>query len=126
LKKLPLSYQITISGQKFLLVHATWERFYDIIKKYDPNRLKNQSKAYFAVWDRNTIGTLFDIDDFITIFGHTITSNFQQGIPLSVYRDKNIIGIDCGAGVPHYNDTSNNRLACIRLEDMKIFYSNQM
>lgn len=65
-----------------------------------------------------------DLKDIITIFGHTPTYNYTQNLPMEVYRYGNAIDIDCGAGLPGYSKNSPGRLACIRLEDLKVFYSN--
>lgn len=42
---------------------------------------------------------------------------FQRGRPLTIWKNDEAIGIDCGSG---YDD---GRLACLRLDDMKVFYS---
>ena len=52
------------------------------------------------------------------IFGHTPTDHYQYRRPMSIYHGKNMIGIDCGCA---YRDLG--RLACLRLDDMKEFYS---
>ena len=51
------------------------------------------------------------------MFGHTPTNHFQNAEPMSIWKGDNAIGIDCGCGYDH------GRLACLRLDDMKEFYS---
>lgn len=55
--------------------------------------------------------------NMIVVFGHTPTINYQDGSPLRIWYGENLIGIDCGAAYP------SGRLACLRLDDMKEFYS---
>ena len=56
-------------------------------------------------------------EEYTLIFGHTPTLNFKEVFPLEVFLGDNAIGIDCGSGF------GDGRLACVRLDDMKIFYS---
>ena len=58
--------------------------------------------------------------DQTIIFGHTPTRFFAVEEPMKVFCESNMIGIDCGAAYPH----KGGRLACIRLDDRAIFYSN--
>ena len=63
------------------------------------------------------------------IFGHTPTAHYQKSIPMKLWYGKNCIGVDCGSGYPE--DPSEyyskfGRLACLRLDDMKEFYSDEM
>ena len=61
------------------------------------------------------------------IFGHTPTINFQDNDPLEICKFKNAIGIDCGCGYPKssFYGEAMGRLACVRLNDMKVFYSEE-
>ena len=52
------------------------------------------------------------------IFGHTPTSNYQADIPMQIWYGDRRIGIDCGCAYGKHG-----ALACIRLDDMKVFYS---
>ena len=54
---------------------------------------------------------------YVMIFGHTPTHYFRSISPLEIWTNGEAIGIDCGCGF------LDGRLACIRLEDMKVFYS---
>ena len=56
-------------------------------------------------------------EGFVLIFGHTPTCHFQNVEPWSIWKSDEAIGIDCGCG---YEE---GRLACLRLDDMKEFYS---
>ena len=83
---------------------------------------------------------VFSLSDFIIvgfnfmkiiIFGHTPTSEYQHSNPLEIWRSPSggKIGIDCGCGFPHPLSQGRHpaygRLACLRLDDMKVFYSEE-
>jgi len=105
---LPSNFQITVNGQKFYLVH--WDKTI----QHMPNTP--------------------ELDHATVIFGHIPTRAFQPDKnPLEIYRGERIIGIDCGAGWlsadlesihggSGYMDIG--RLACLRLDDMEVFYSH--
>ena len=109
LKALPLACEVAVNGKNYLLTHcngATTLALRDNVISFtrvEPN---------FEV-----------LGDYTLIFGHTPTKYYQPEInPLEVYYGNKMIGIDCGA---NYNENSDyeGRLACIRLDDMKVFYS---
>ena len=77
----------------------------------------------YAVWDRNTIHE-WPMLDYTAIFGHTPTCYFGSDDPMKIamFEDRQEdfargIGIDCGSAYPE------GRLSCLRLNDMKEFYS---
>ena len=57
------------------------------------------------------------LEEMTVIFGHTPTIFYQPDEPPKIWHGQNLIGIDCGAA---YID---GRLACLRLDDMKEYYS---
>lgn len=54
----------------------------------------------------------------VLIFGHTPTCYFHDKMPWCIWKGDNAIGIDCGSGYEY------GRLSCLRLDDMKEFYSD--
>lgn len=59
--------------------------------------------------------------------------NFAKDIrisrnPLTVWHGNRLIGIDCGSGFPINENAylEKGRLACLRLDDMKEFYSDSI
>lgn len=120
LKSLPLNYKLVVNGKAFLLVHAAPEELYELVgdKNY-------KNKTAYCVWNRDDIAIMSKIKNITTIFGHTPTSYYQKTNPLSIFRHKSIIGIDCGA----YTANNENkygvkgRLACLCLENDMEFYS---
>ena len=73
----------------------------------------------------HTVWARIDPDDEmpkgkLVIFGHTPTYIYQPAIPMSIWFGKQKIGIDCGSG-----SEFGGRLCCLRLDDMKVFYSEE-
>ncbi len=121
-EKLPTSYEVYINDQRYVLVHGAPEQLYD---KNNPRHAKYKDAQYFSIWYRLMY---YDVirDDYTVVFGHTPTSHYQLKHPLCIYKDTKRIGIDCGSGFPEDGSSfihSEGRLACLRLDDMKTFYS---
>ena len=118
LLNLPLNIDIQVNGKAYKLVHAA------PIDAFEPQD-RYLNPIHFTVWKR------FDIDytfsgDYTLIFGHTPTRYFQAQSPMEVWYGNRIIGIDCGSGYPEEGELSEyGRLACLRLDDGKVFYSEE-
>ena len=88
---------------------------------------KYLTPTHYAVWMR------WDISDpppgdYTMIFGHTPTRYYRDVAPMEVWFDERRIGIDCGCGYPEdpQEELSRyGRLACLRLDDMQVFYSQE-
>lgn len=109
---------LTVGGQKYLLVHGSSPHGYtgDRKKKY-------KSLTEYVVWERCPGSPEHEDGSIITIFGHTPTLYYQYRNPMTIWHGDNIIGIDCGCGFNSRNPGIGCRLACLRLDDMKEFYS---
>ena len=123
LDKLPLNEEVTINGKRFILVHAAPVSLFEEYRSFTDYT----SEKMFALWYRFNE---FDSDpcDGTVIFGHTISYHFQPGEPLHIWHGPGLICIDCGSSTPEWNDirsTKKGRLACLRLDDMKEFYSEE-
>ena len=123
LTSLPFTYEVCVNGQDYLLTHAAPPALYEEFAPWSYHRYDDQ--AAFSRWYR-----LEDEDDLpddrICIFGHTPTYFYQDAEPLSVYDAGDRIGIDCGSGFPTRDDPRfrvEGRLACLRLDDGRVFYS---
>ena len=121
LESLPLSFDIEVNGKPYKLVHAAPEEMYADDRKYNDSR-------EFAVWKRlkrfdNLPG------NYTLIFGHTPTEEYEITRPMRIFHTDRAIGIDCGAGTAErpgwYTYCVYGRLACLRLDDMKEFYSEE-
>ena len=109
IKNLPLDYQVSVNGKNYWLTHCL---------------IKNSLGITSSVITFSRIENDLEINnDYTVIFGHTPTKYYQNNNPLEVYYGENRIGIDCGSGYKEDSEYK-GRLACIRLDDMKVFYSN--
>lgn len=110
---LPLFYDVEIGGKKYKLVHAAPT---ELFRDYG---FRHRNEKEFAVWMR--LDPAFcNMQDYTIVFGHTPTKYYQDGKPLRIWKGERLLGIDCGCGFAH------GRLACIRLEDEKVFYSEEV
>ena len=117
IESLPINIDIEVNSKKYKLVHGS------AIEWYDERRTDYDSAEEFAVWER--VDPYEAIDrDYVTIFGHTPTIYYQSDLIASIWHGKNAIGIDCGSG---FKSTQKRifRLACLRLDDMAEFYSEE-
>lgn len=120
LHALPLNIDVEVNGTVYKLVHGGPVEEYTEGTKY-------RNPVYYAVWKR------WDRDDppvgdYTMIFGHTPTEYYQEAIPMEVWFSDRRIGIDCGSGYPEDKDDPDSkygRLACLRLDDGKVFYSEE-
>ncbi len=119
LDALPLNISIEVNGHQYVLVHAAPVDMYPTYgNRYDTER-------DFAVWWRQLVEVPLS-DERIVIFGHTTTHHFQTDTPMHIWYGNQMIGIDCGSSYPEGISAENGyagRLACLRLNDMKEFYS---
>lgn len=113
IRQLPTNLEIEVNGIKYKLVHASPEENY---MNYYWHAEDYKNSREFAIWDRwdetNPIP-----EGYVMIFGHTPTCYFQNVEPWSIWKSNEAIGIDCGSGFEY------GRLSCLRLDDMKEFYS---
>ena len=118
LHSLPLAIDIEINGTSYKLVHAAPVEAYDLDPKY-------HNAIHFAVWKR--LEAPSDASKpYTLIFGHTTTKHYQDNIPMEIWRSENCIDIDCGCGYPEEGyDGKLGRLACLRLDDGRVFYSDE-
>ena len=118
LHSLPLSREVTVNGTTYRLVHGApgelWQTCTD--QRY-------LNLTHFSVWYR------LEEDDpmpggVTVIFGHTPTRHYRDIAPMEVWYGTGRIGIDCGSGYPESGELAGcGRLACLRLEDGRVFYS---
>lgn len=110
IEDMPEIEEISVAGQKYLLVHGGLGGFY-------PGKPVEDYTIEELIWARAEYDIQY-FDDTYVVTGHTPT----QGIPGNprpgyIYRQYNHIAIDCGAV------RRSGRLAAIRLDDGKEFYT---
>ena len=118
LRVLPLNFDIEVNGITYKLVHAAPVEEYVWEPKY-------KNAIHFAVWKRLEIDEPLP-EAYTLIFGHTTTKHFHEKSPMEIWRGKRRICIDCGSGYPEAGqDSEYGRLACLRLDDGTVFYSEE-
>ena len=127
LKSLPLNIDVVVGGTPYKLVHAA---ALDRYEEYVPEGHDKETQTHFAVWNRDASLDYARLDRYTLVFGHTPTCYITMDNPMCIWREGKRIGVDCGAGWPDEQKISwmmptNGRLACLRLEDMKEFYSEE-
>lgn len=128
---LPFYIEKKINGRRFIIVHASLP---DSIVKEDGSlkelREITPHEAFDMVWSRN-LKAFTAIPDAVVIHGHNPTvfedsfriGDFSEDKRGRIYNLGNRINIDCGLS---YENLSEHRLAALRLEDMKVFYSDEL
>lgn len=124
LKALPLDIDVEVNGSKYKLVHAAPVEFFTGNETW-----YFDDETAYAVWKRDFDFSLLP-GDYTMIFGHTPTLMFHDPKILSIWKseDGRAIGIDCGSGLDEIISPRcpvQGRLACLRLEDMREFYSKE-
>lgn len=124
IKKLPLFYELEVNGKHYRLIHAA------PLELFPAHEQSYHNSTEYAVWHRWELEEPLPFEtDTVFIFGHTPTMYFaKETDPMQIFVWKNRIGIDCGSGFPpttKWRDLPGGRLACLRLDDMKEFYSEE-
>jgi len=112
LRSLPINIEVSCGGKEWLLIHGGSEEMI----RMEYGKEDEELVRYKAVWHRISITEHLPEGKTI-IFGHTPTMHYQRKDPMEVFYGDNRIGIDCGCAY------ENGRLACMRLDDGAIFYS---
>lgn len=121
---MPYFFKTTINKKKFIFVHAGYitDEYFELIKdKYD-------DKESFYIYARDGFFHNNGLFNTTIIFGHTptiFTGSFHNNGYVFKFIDKKsdctYYNIDCG--ISYRSDKHiNAKLACIRLEDEKIYY----
>lgn len=111
LRSLPLHLDVEAGGIRYRMVHAAPEEMAPA----------EMDARQFALWQRVLPEDPLP-GDVTVIFGHTPTIHYQESTPLRIWYGNRRIAVDCGSGYPEITPVC-GRLACLRLEDMKEFYS---
>ncbi len=113
LKKCPISSEVTVNDKRYCLVHSCPPEL------FDPKTSKHPCADFHAVWQRILPDDKMP-EGKTVIFGHTPTFVYQPIKPMALWSGEQKIAIDCGAGYDKHG-----RLCCLRLDDMKVFYSKE-
>ena len=121
LHSLSLNYDVELNGRHYKLVHGA------PVEEYEYFHRRYANPTHFAVWKR---WRFYEEQhgDYILVFGHTPTIEYTFSGIMEIWFGNHRIGIDCGSGYPEDTSHPHNeygRLACLRLDDMNAFYSEE-
>lgn len=123
LHSLPLNIDVTVNSKNYKLVHGAPVEMYG-----DEYREHYRDAMRFSISKRLNISDELP-GEYMVIFGHTPTLDYSDACPMRIVHSKDRIAIDCGSGFPEEPDFENlhlyGRLGCLRLDDMKEFYSDE-
>ena len=121
IREMPFVYKRRVNQKRYIIVHAGY---------YEDDMASADKMEQFYIYARDEAYTIGGVPGTTIIAGHTPT--VIKGLPMytggEVYRlydskrDCTFYDIDCGCGYKGSDRYENCRLACIRLEDEKIFY----
>ena len=127
LRKLPIERRLVINKKEYILCHSQPN-----ISSFKRNPLKIIDSDYryengieFSVWYRKNIED-DNFENITIIHGHTPVYNSSKTIPQEnkIRYSSGRINLDCGCAAINYrNNLYRGRLSCLRLEDMKEYYS---
>jgi len=108
-----LCEQVEVGGKTFILAHGGLGNFAPDKQLYDYTLDE-------IVWERPDYSKAYFSDKYV-VTGHTPTMSIKENKrPGYIFHSNNHIAIDCGCTY------KGGRLACIRLDDMKEFYVDNM
>lgn len=113
MRSLTPTKDITYNGMEIELCHAAPHETFDVRNGY------TLTETEHCLWDRESFKDSEDLGKMV-IFGHTPTIFIKDDMTCinMIHLQNNWHAIDCGAAYPI------GRLACLRIDDMKEFYSN--
>ena len=115
IESLPLNIELNVNGTEYLLVHGMPTCMFE---KYGR---EYENVAEFAVWERIEGWMKVEFPADVMICGHTPTWYYRDENPMRICSvRKNVYDIDCECST---GEEFGGRLACLRLDDMKAFYT---
>lgn len=130
----PYTIDLTINGREYIVVHAGYMEEGDLKDTdIDLSPILNSmekpmsEQKYFYLWAREEALKVGGKENTTIIAGHTPTvadSEFYTGGTVFKYenKEKNSVIYDIDCGCVFYGKIPGANLACIRLEDEKVFY----
>ncbi len=119
--EMPYFYRRTVDGKRFIIVHAGY---------YEDKSISKEKLEQFYIYARTEAFSVGGVPGTTIISGHTPTVikgmlMYTNGEVFRLYdKEKDCVfyDIDCGCGYKGLDYYENCRLACIRLEDERVFY----
>ncbi len=108
MRNMPLYKKLEVGDRQFILIHGGLENFSLTrpLEDYEPNEI---------LWCRPNPDTTYYPDKHV-IFGHTPVQMLDADAPVKIYRQGNLVDIDCGCVF------RGGRLGCLCLDTMEEIY----
>ena len=129
---------IRIADLEHIPSHVFCENIEQIVAQVDELRksflIDHYGKEYLLCPVEEQVPSMSKADELVSsildtlVFGHTPTLYYAIKSRLSIWHGQNRIAIDCGSGfedIAPEDYPHQGRLACLRLDDMKEFYSRE-
>jgi predicted phosphodiesterase len=121
LENLPIQYEVTVKGKTYVLAHSCPIMYEEVIKEQSVwERVTNWYKPHWELFKER-------YGEAVLVSGHTITKAVHAvdtGKCVVYFDEKHpYVNIDCGAKV--IGIESYGRLALLRLDDNRIWYSDR-
>lgn len=142
-RNMPLYKTVTAGGKRYRIVHAAPHEMWARNPGDWITHWGFTSEKEFCVWYRLSRSDTLP-KGFTLVYGHTCTGHIERDLynmakfysddpdnyppydvsrPCEVIFNDRTIAIDCGAAYKDYHGQK-TRLACVRLDDLKVFYSS--
>ena len=127
IRKMPYFYEIIMDGRRCIIVHAGYVESLESLKGVETDDTYDSLEKFYLT-ARDDAYVYGGVEHGMILAGHTPTTAiyelpFHHGKVYRVYDEKAdcvFYDLDCGYGFKESNPEA--RLACMRLEDEKIFY----
>ena len=127
IRKMPYFYEIMMGGRRCIIVHAGYVESFERLKGIETDGAYDSLEEFYLT-ARDAAYVYGGVKHGMILAGHTPTTEiyelpFNHGKVYRVYDEKDdcvFYDLDCGWGFKESNPEA--RLACMRLEDEKIFY----
>ena len=108
LKEFAAYEEISVKGNKFMIIHAGLIHF-------SPERKLDDYQLYELIFEAPDYEKVYFMDKYL-VTGHLPTRAIEGAKPDEIYMANNHIAIDCASGY-------GGKVGCIRLDDFQCFYA---
>ena len=108
LKEFAAYEEISVKGNKFVIIHAGFINF-------RPERKLDDYQLYELIFKAPNYEKIYFMDKYL-VTGHLPTRAIEGAKPDEIYMANNHIAIDCASGY-------GGKVSCIRLDDFQCFYA---
>ena len=127
IRKMPCFHEITMDGRRCIIVHGGYIESLDVLEGMETDNTYDSLEKFYLT-ARDDAYLFGGVEHGMILAGHTPTTAryelpFNHGKVYRAYDEETdcvFYDLDCGCGFKGSNPEA--RLACMRLEDEKVFY----